>query len=203
MYIRQAKQFLRNVDASFDERKFGFASLVDLLRACQREGLFRIERDRQGVMRVFPGNIMQAAEPGAAGDAGDDDNRGNVAEPAPVEEVSDESPAAEWSASVTSVETEVVEGAVVQEMNAEQPVLDGEATIEESDGGRNRLRRPRDAAAVAAAVVNRRAQQSLRPSLAVRGDGSPATAPRPRRARRRQNRVRPGPGPGKKLPRSN
>src|SRR5687767_7018866 len=61
MYIRQAKQFLRNVDASFDERKFGFASLVDLLRACQREGLFRIERDRQGVMRVFPGNVMQAA----------------------------------------------------------------------------------------------------------------------------------------------
>ena len=54
MYIRQAKQFLRNVDASFDERKFGFASLVDLMRACQREGLFRIERDRQGVMRIFP-----------------------------------------------------------------------------------------------------------------------------------------------------
>ena len=27
MYIRQAKQFLRNVDASFDERKYGFASL--------------------------------------------------------------------------------------------------------------------------------------------------------------------------------
>ncbi len=135
MYIRQAKQFLRNVDASFDERKFGFASLVDLLRACQREGLFRIERDRQGVMRVFPGNIMQAAEPGVAGVAGDDDNRGNVAEPAPVEDASDESPAAQWSASVTSVETEVVEGAVVQEMNAEQPVLDGEATIEESDGG--------------------------------------------------------------------
>ncbi|MEP6914988.1 MAG: NYN domain-containing protein, partial [Acidobacteriota bacterium] len=45
MYIRQAKQFLRNVDAAFDERKFGFASLVDLLRACQRDGLFRIERD--------------------------------------------------------------------------------------------------------------------------------------------------------------
>jgi hypothetical protein len=58
MYIRQAKQFLRNVDSTFDERKYGFASLVDLLRACQREGLFRIERDRQGVMRVFPGNVM-------------------------------------------------------------------------------------------------------------------------------------------------
>ena len=46
---------------TFDERKFGFASLVDLLRACQREGLFRIERDRQGVMRLFPGNVMQPA----------------------------------------------------------------------------------------------------------------------------------------------
>jgi uncharacterized LabA/DUF88 family protein len=51
MYIRQAKQFLRNVDSSFDERKYGFASLTDLFRACQKEGLFRIERDRQGVMR--------------------------------------------------------------------------------------------------------------------------------------------------------
>ena len=124
MYIRQAKQFLRNVDAAFDERKFGFASLVDLLRACQRDGLFRIERDRQGVMRVFPGNIMQAADRPEA--AGDDDNRGNVADPTP----SDESPVEEWSATVTSVETEVVEGDVVQEMNAAQPVIDGEATVE-------------------------------------------------------------------------
>ena len=29
------------------------------MRACQRDGLFRIERDRQGVMRIFPGNVMQ------------------------------------------------------------------------------------------------------------------------------------------------
>ena len=65
MYIRQAKQFLRNVDSSFDERKFGFASLVDLLRACQREGLFRMERDRQGVIRLFPGNVMQHVEEAA------------------------------------------------------------------------------------------------------------------------------------------
>ncbi len=120
MYIRQAKQFLRNIDSTFDERKFGFASLVDLLRACQREGLFRIERDRQGVMRVFPGNIMQAADrPQAAGD--EDDNRGNVAEPQPI----DESPVEEWSATVAAVETEVVEGDVVQEMNAAPPIVDG------------------------------------------------------------------------------
>ena len=61
MYIRQVKQFVKNVDASFDERRYGFGNLVDLLRACQRDGLFRIERDRQGVMRIFPGNVMQVA----------------------------------------------------------------------------------------------------------------------------------------------
>jgi uncharacterized LabA/DUF88 family protein len=59
MYVRQAKQFMRAVDPTFDERKFGFASLQDLLRASQKDGLFRIERDRQGVIRLFPGNIMQ------------------------------------------------------------------------------------------------------------------------------------------------
>jgi uncharacterized LabA/DUF88 family protein len=113
MYIRQAKQFLRNVDMSFDERKYGFASLVDLMRACQRDGLFRIERDRQGVMRLFPGNVMQA-------DAGDDDNRGNVAEPV------SEPAAAEWSPPDAPAEPEVVDGDVVQEMNAPEPVVDGE-----------------------------------------------------------------------------
>jgi uncharacterized LabA/DUF88 family protein len=55
MYIRQIKQYLRNADETFDERKFGFGGIVDFLRACQREGLLRLERDRQGVMRVFPG----------------------------------------------------------------------------------------------------------------------------------------------------
>ena len=125
MYIRQAKQFLRNVDASFDERKFGFASLVDLLRACQRDGLFRIERDRQGVMRLFPGNVMQAASQGEAGEAGDDDSRGNVADEAMP---TAENAAPAWSAADTSGEAEVVDGDVVQEMNATPPVVDGESS---------------------------------------------------------------------------
>ena len=115
MYIRQAKQFLRNVDQSFDERKFGFATLVDLLRACQRDGLFRIERDRQGVMRLFPGSVMQAG-----GAVAEDDNRGNVAdEPASVETSSPE-----WAAPELSAEAEVVDADVVQEMNGPAAVLD-------------------------------------------------------------------------------
>ncbi len=55
MYVRQAKQFLRSAIEGFDERKYGFASVVDLLRAAGKEGVLRIERDRQGAVRVFPG----------------------------------------------------------------------------------------------------------------------------------------------------
>jgi len=122
MYIRQAKQFLRNVDGSFDERKFGFASLVDLMRACQRDGLFRIERDRQGVMRLFPGNVMQSGAQGV-----DDDNRGNVsvAEPAAASALSAEWPREEG----LPAEPEVVEGDVVQEMNTPSPVVDVDAPV--------------------------------------------------------------------------
>jgi uncharacterized LabA/DUF88 family protein len=55
MYVRQVKQYFRGVDETFDERRFGFASIVDFLRACQRENVIRLERDRQGGLRVFPG----------------------------------------------------------------------------------------------------------------------------------------------------
>jgi uncharacterized LabA/DUF88 family protein len=59
MYVRNVKQFLRGMESSFDERRFGFGGILDLLRACQREGIFRLERDRQGVLRVFPGAVLQ------------------------------------------------------------------------------------------------------------------------------------------------
>jgi hypothetical protein len=60
MYVRQAKQFLKNSIEGFDERKYGFASVVDLLRAAGKEGVLRIERDRQGAIRVFPGEQLAA-----------------------------------------------------------------------------------------------------------------------------------------------
>ncbi len=63
MYVRQAKQFLRTAIAGFDERNYGFASVVDLLRAAGKEGVLRIERDRQGAVRIFPGASV-AARPG-------------------------------------------------------------------------------------------------------------------------------------------
>ena len=51
MYPRQFKQFLRTAQPDFDERKYG--SIADLMRASQKDGLLRLERDRQGALRVF------------------------------------------------------------------------------------------------------------------------------------------------------
>jgi hypothetical protein len=66
MYVRQAKQYLRNAIEGFDERKYGFASVVDLLRAAGKENVVRIERDRQGAVRVFPGvNLGAPPQPSA------------------------------------------------------------------------------------------------------------------------------------------
>lgn len=53
LYLRQVKQIVRAQTPPFDERAYGFASLADLLRAAHKEGAFRVERDRQGVIRVF------------------------------------------------------------------------------------------------------------------------------------------------------
>src|SRR5262249_31604911 len=66
MYVRQVKQYLRGVDPTFDERKFRIQGLNDLLRACQRDGLFRVERDRQGVIRFFQGNVLKSDEAATA-----------------------------------------------------------------------------------------------------------------------------------------
>jgi hypothetical protein len=127
MYIRQAKQFMKNVDASFDERRYGFSNLVDLLRACQREGLFRIERDRQGVMRIFPGNVMQIApesmEPSMA------DSPADVDIVADSQDVASEPAQADaWSAPEPVGEPEIVDGAILREVEP-SPVIDVEEAV--------------------------------------------------------------------------
>jgi hypothetical protein len=66
MYVRNVKQLMRAAEAGFDERRYGFGGILDLLRGGQREGLLRLERDRQGVLRVFPGNLLQRAGAPAA-----------------------------------------------------------------------------------------------------------------------------------------
>ena len=158
MYVRQVKQFLRNVDASFDERRFGFGSLVDLLRACQREGLFRIERDRQGVMRVFAGNVMQPAP-----------EVGSPVEEADVRAEPVEAAAGTWAAAPEGAASEVVEGAVVQEVAAPPPVVDVETAPAVEEQPQKKRARPRRAPGEARArktadgVAPPRARKTARP----------------------------------------
>ena len=59
MYLRNFKQLLRAAEGGFDERRYGFKGLLDLLRAGQRERLVRLERDRRGGLRVFKGPALQ------------------------------------------------------------------------------------------------------------------------------------------------
>jgi uncharacterized LabA/DUF88 family protein len=116
MYVRQVKQYLRGVDPSFDERKFGFQSLNDLLRACQKDGLFRMERDRQGVIRFFQGNVMKEAEGRSPGSI-------DAADIAAAERL-----AAQAEAELLAAErreAEIVEGDVVRETET-QTIVDGE-----------------------------------------------------------------------------
>ncbi len=56
MYLRNMKQILRA--GGFDERRYGFGGLMDLLRACQKESLIRMERDWRGGLRVFQGGQL-------------------------------------------------------------------------------------------------------------------------------------------------
>src|SRR5262245_35699736 len=64
MYLRNVKQFIKNASPTFDEQRYGFHSFLEAVRSAQRAGLFRLERNRQGILRVFPGSqISQAARP--------------------------------------------------------------------------------------------------------------------------------------------
>jgi uncharacterized LabA/DUF88 family protein len=65
MYLRNVKQFIKNASPTFDEHKYGFHSFLEAVRSAQKAGLFRLERNRQGILRVFPGNLIsQAQRPG-------------------------------------------------------------------------------------------------------------------------------------------
>jgi hypothetical protein len=56
MYLRNVKQYVKNAAPNFDERRYGFANFLEAVRAAGRAGLFRLERNRQGILRIFAGN---------------------------------------------------------------------------------------------------------------------------------------------------
>jgi len=58
MYLRTFKQFLKSLQPPFDEHKFGITSTYDLVRQAQKDGLLRVERNRQGIMRIFAAELF-------------------------------------------------------------------------------------------------------------------------------------------------
>jgi hypothetical protein len=173
MYIRQLKQYLRGVDTTFDERKYGFETLGDLLRACQRDGLLRIERDRQGGMRIFPGTLTPAAggqAPMLDEGEGDAQERGGWA--APLD---------------TSSEPEVVEGDVLQEIEI-PPVIDAEEAPAPPE--KPSRRRPRAAKSARPAGEGRAARKPADGPSGRKNTDAPAKARKPAAARPRSTRSR-------------
>lgn len=78
-YVRHLAQALRSVDPDFDETKYGFRTLTELMHVGAREGIFKMQRDRQGAWRVTvdaetadreEGTPERAAAAAAGGDAG-------------------------------------------------------------------------------------------------------------------------------------
>jgi uncharacterized LabA/DUF88 family protein len=124
MYLRQMKQFLRNARPDFDERRYG--SLQDLLRACQKAGLVRLERDRQGGLRAFAGAVRPTYVP-----------QGWVAPESPESEAGGEMSAQSQTSSDTAIDAVLVtegdaaETAAVADLN--QPAERTPAAQDEGD----------------------------------------------------------------------
>ena len=141
MYLRNVKQLSRAAEGGFDERRYGFMGLIDLLRGCQSEGLVRLERDRRGGLRVFKGPALQETGPSPA--------------IAPSQEVVEAEPL--YTQPLETVDRfELEERAEEDRFNVEPMPIDTTAELL----GRAKQRRPRTrvtAAAPAAARVPRKA----------------------------------------------
>jgi uncharacterized LabA/DUF88 family protein len=124
MYLRNVKQILRAAPGGFDERRYGFGGLVEFVRACQKQGFLRLERDRRGGLRVFPGPSL---------------HRGSVPQSLPVEEqpreVAFQPPSADVSQPEPSAESDFLE-------NEPMPTVDPTAELLGTTK-RRRIARPR------------------------------------------------------------
>jgi uncharacterized LabA/DUF88 family protein len=163
LYLRQVKQVLRAADEGFDERRYGFSGLVEALRYGQREGLFRLDRDRQGVLRVYPGALLQRPEPSPTPDG---------TSPLPAEPSASESATAEEPTPVGLFEEATSAGAAAEEAadmaTVAAPEPDRAAAIVEAPARRRPARKNVAKRAAAAAPKGRARQTPARPSRSKR-----------------------------------
>ena len=160
MYLRNVKQILRAAPGGFDERRYGFAGLVEFVRACQKQGFLRLERDRRGGLRVFPGPSLHRAPVTHESHVGERPR-----------DVSDEQPSGNVAQVVDSVESDFVE-------NEPMPTVDPTAELLGTTKRRRTARpgptapRPRRVATVRkAAAPKSTARRSTRSKKVAAADG--------------------------------
>ena len=123
MYVRQVRHFMKGFDESFDERRYGFAGILDALRFAQREGLFRLDRDRQGGVRVHPGaqyqQLTQASDAAPLSDTSVPGDRPQDVSPPPGPEVG-----AVQDALLATAEAPTASEQPAREEEATSPTLD-------------------------------------------------------------------------------
>jgi len=62
LYLRSFKQFLKSLVPVFDEHQYGITSTYDLVRQAQKDGLLHVERNRQGILRIYPGELFPQSQ---------------------------------------------------------------------------------------------------------------------------------------------
>jgi len=167
------KQILRT--GNLDERRYGFGGLMDLLKACQRDGLVRIERDRRGGLRVFQGPNM--ARPAQVPQPEPEEVDGNVSHGAASEttEIADDVPTVQVEVT-DETEPDVIEIEPVSVVDTTAELL-----------GRAKPRAPRaragrTVAAAPASVPSPRGRTSTQRKPAGKKPAAKKPAPRSRKA---------------------
>jgi hypothetical protein len=126
------KQFIKNALPTFDEHRYGFHSFLEAVRSGQRAGLFRLERNRQGILRVYPGNQISQLQRGGISRSEESPLPGPMGKPYDVEDDITLQPATSEPTSVPSEETAVeaqpeLETSAVEEVEAPSTVVEEDA----------------------------------------------------------------------------
>ena len=132
MYLRNVKQFIKNSSPAFDEHRYGFHSFLDAVRSGQRAGLFRLERNRQGILRVYPGNQISQMQRLGGMPRMDGGPAVETVKPYDVEDdITLQIPVAAPEASVIPDETEEEAQAVAEQAESEAAFVEANAPVED------------------------------------------------------------------------
>ncbi len=154
MYLRSFKQFLKSLQPPFDERQYGLSNTYDLVRQAQKDGLLRVERNRQGILRIFPAERFPKAA-SAAPEEGKPADVPQADSGAPCPEASAPAPESGIRIEIPSTIAHIPADATATEAGAEAvPETEAEASLE-SPAPKPKAKRTRKTTAAASAKVAR------------------------------------------------